>query len=222
MASAKDIIVKPITSKSANRVIKKIHYSGSVTPNSQVHLGIFLDGKCGGAIQYGPSIDKRKVMPLVRRTKWNEFLELNRFATADWLPKNTESRALAVSFKILKKNYPWLKWIISFADATQCGDGTIYRATGFVLTGINRNSTIYRLPSGETKAKHGTSKTDFTNATKMEGYQLRYIKFLDKSYRQRLTVAEIPYEKIDEVGAGMYKGEKISYKARNQAGEEGD
>ena len=50
----------------------------------------------------------------------------------------------------------------------------------------------------------------------MEGYQLRYIYFIDKAYRARLTVPEIPFSKIDEVGAGMYKGEKIT-RAERQA-----
>lgn len=43
----------------------------------------------------------------------------------------------------------------------------------------------------------------------LEGYQLRYIYFLDPKYRKRLTVPEIPFSKIDELGAGMYKGESV-------------
>jgi hypothetical protein len=38
---------------------------------------------------------------------------------------------------------------VSFADGTQCGDGTIYRASGFVLTGIKENDQIWQAPSGE-------------------------------------------------------------------------
>lgn len=37
--------------------------------------------------------------------------------------------------------YP-IEWVVSFADATQCGDGTIYRASGFLLTGIRENKTV--------------------------------------------------------------------------------
>jgi len=42
----------------------------------------------------------------------------------------------------------------------------------------------------------------------IEGYQLRYIYFLNKDARQRLTVPILPFSKIDEMGAGMYKGVK--------------
>lgn len=51
--------------------------------------------------------------------------------------------------KLLKKHAPQVKWVISFADATQCGDGTIYRASGFVLTGIRKNNQIWQMPDGE-------------------------------------------------------------------------
>lgn len=50
----------------------------------------------------------------------------------------------------------------------------------------------------------------------IEGFQLRYIYFIDKTYRRRLTVPEIPFSKIDEVGAGMYKGEKITQAERHK------
>ena len=41
------------------------------------------------------------------------------------------------------------------------------------------------------------------------GYQLRYVYFVDTSCRERLTVPEIPYARIWEMGAGMYRGEKV-------------
>ena len=43
-------------------------------------------------------------------------------------------------------------------------------------------------------------------ASRNVGFQLRYIYFLNPAARQRLTVPEIPFSKIDEMGAGMYKG----------------
>lgn len=40
----------------------------------------------------------------------------------------------------------------------------------------------------------------------LKGFQLRYIYFIDTTYRDRLTVKEIPYDKIKELGASMYRG----------------
>jgi hypothetical protein len=38
------------------------------------------------------------------------------------------------------------------------------------------------------------------------GFQLRYLYFLDPTARERLTVPVLPFSKIEELGAGMYKG----------------
>lgn len=148
MASAKDLIVKPISAKDANRIVKAFHYSGKVVQNSQLHLGVFLNGRCGGAMQFGPSLDKRKIQGLVSGTLWNEFIELNRMAFADWLPRNSESRCIGYAMRWIRKTYPHIKWVVSFADGTQCGDGTIYRASGFVLTGIKENKTLCQTADG--------------------------------------------------------------------------
>ena len=144
MTSAKEIILRPIDSRLAIRFVKAHHYSGKVAANSQLHFGVFLNGRLGGVMSFGPSLDKRKTQRLVKDTGWNDFLELNRMAFAEWLPRNSESRALAMSFRLMKKHYPHIEGILSFADATQCVDGTIYRPGGFSLTAINKNKTIWQ------------------------------------------------------------------------------
>lgn len=148
MGRAKEIVMKVIPSSIANPFIKAHHYSGKVVNNSKLHFGVFLDGQLHGVMSYGPSLDKSKIIGLVEGTGWNEFLELNRMAFDSVLPRNSESRAISMSIKLLKKYAPQVKWIISFADACSCGDGTIYRASNFVLTGIKENLNLAELPDG--------------------------------------------------------------------------
>lgn len=293
MAGAKDIILKFIDYKSANAAVKKWHYSGKVVNNSVLHIGVFINDRLGGVMQFGSPLDKRKVLPLVRDTKWNDMLELNRMAFSDLLPRNSESRAISVAMRLIKKHYPNIEWVLSFADGTQCGDGTIYRASGFVLTGIKKNTQIWVAPSGNIfqgnsasgvsncNIKHAEAmaevrkglifnntslrlgiggkrererparvfsritptdhkskrqrqqandivcRTSMTKANNiletgassmkvfkdagwkpLEGFQLRYIYFLNQSARDRLTVPIIPFSEIEKRGAGMYKGKK--------------
>ena len=105
--------------------------------------------------------------------------------------------------------------MLSYSDATQCGDGTIYRASGFKLTQINKNGTIYKLANGEVVAKRGDSKYNFDGAKALKGFQNRYIYLIDN--KAKLNVDSIQFSDIDKLGAGMYKGEKISFKERNRA-----
>ena len=116
-------------------------------------------------MSYGPSLDKSKIIGLVEGTGWNEFLELNRMAFDSVLPRNSESRAISMSIKLLKKYAPQVKWIISFADACSCGDGTIYRASNFVLTGIKENLNLAELPDGTRVHKMTLASNPTTAAT---------------------------------------------------------
>lgn len=231
MGRAKDIVVKVIPAKVAVPFVKRVHYSGTFVHNSTLHFGVFLNGKMHGAMSFGNPLDKRKVITLVNNTRWNEMLELNRMAFDDFLPKNSESRALSIAFKLIRKNAPHIKWILSFSDGVQCGDGTIYRASGFELTGIKKSTQVIETPWGERVTRMTlthvglkererimrrlnipeTGKSSVLPFLKagcrnVEGFQLRYIKILDKSCT--LQCPSIPFSKIKEVGAGMYKGEK--------------
>ena len=142
MGRAKEISLKVIPGKVANPFVRRHHYSGTVVNNSCLHFGVFLDGRLHGVMSYGPSLNKSKILPLVAGTGWNEYLELNRMAFDSVLPRNSESRAISLSIRLLKKYAPHVKWIVSFADACSCGDGAIYRASNFVLTGIKENEAM--------------------------------------------------------------------------------
>ena len=223
--TAKDILLRPIDAQTANALVRRVHYSHKVVNNSQIHIGVFYHGKLEGAMQFGPSLDKRKIQGLVSGTEWHEFIELNRMALSDVLPRNSESRALAVAMRLLRKHAPQLKWVITFADGVQCGDGTIYRAAGFLLIGLKAGEELLRLPSGEVChriALHTNHRlvaamggkiasipkiAEFLNAEVMPGHMMRYIYFLDPSYKDRLTVPILPYSAIEKAGAGMYRGQ---------------
>lgn len=224
--SAKAIRVAPISRQDADRLVRRLHYSGKVVPNSQLHLGVFLGGRLEGAMQFGPSMDKRKTLGLVRGTPWNGFLELNRMAFSDCLPRNSESRAIGVAFRMIRKAYPHIEWVLSFSDGTQCGDGTIYRASGFLLCGVKENKTILLMPDGSVVADKTLNNSNYikrgesagywkrNGAKPLTGFQLRYIYFLNHAARDRLTVPVLPFDKIDELGAGMYRGERVSRSSR--------
>lgn len=225
----------------ANPFVRKHHYSGKIVPNSNLHFGAFLDGQLHGVLSYGPSMDKKKMLGLVDGTGWDNFIELNRMAFDDYLPRNSESYCIGYTLRMIRKKAPQVKWVVSFADGCSCGDGTIYRASNFVLTGIRENKTILEFPTGEkiaamsleanpqsTQIKELCKKMGVENkyrtrrewidlgARFLTGYQLRYIYFLDPKWKSRLIVPIIPFSKIDEIGAGMYKGENISREKRHE------
>ena len=198
-------------------------------------------------MQFGPSMDKRKTITLVAGTEWNNYLELNRMAFTDRLPRNSESRAIGVAMRLIRKHYPHIEWVVSYADGTQCGDGTIYRASGFLLTGVNENKTLIQFPDGtrianmtltahpDTEAVHGLcrrlgvpvkarsiSEWRQLGGKELPGFQLRYVYFLNSAARERLTVPVLPFDRIQEKGAGMYLGKPVDKSTRAKGQDAGN
>lgn len=208
MSTVKGLIVKLIKKPMADAVVKKYHYSGKVTQNSQLNFGIFKDGLLVGAAQFGPSIDKRR-MGQSLGIGMNESLELNRLAISDVCGKNAESRVLGYCIRFIKKNYPHIRCIISFADACQCGDGTIYRASGFKLESFKKNSDIMSNKEGNVVVRHGGKhlKSDLKKDgyTVMAGFQMKYIYYIDKDLEKKHR--NVPFDKIPKE-VKMYKGVK--------------
>lgn len=224
------LLVKLISKPLADSIVKKYHYSGKVVQNSKINFGVYYNDILEGAIQFGSPLDKKKVIGYVKNSRWNSFFEINRMAFSDVLPRNSESRALSISMKMIKKNYPFVNWILTFADATSCGDGTIYRACGFYLVGVNKNSTIYEMPDGAlisniamrmspTFQKKYIGKMVYDKGVQIakkekgavlkKGFQIRYIKFLDEKYKKHLTLDILDYSELDKKDARMYKGMRV-------------
>ena len=245
--SAKSLELRPIAPSVCRAVVAKHHYSGTYPRNAQVNLGVYWGGVLEGGIMFNPPMDRRKVLGLVRDTEWSGVLELGRMAFSPKLPRNAESRALAVALRLLRKHRPSLEWVLSFADACQSGDGGIYRACGFWLTGINTDSQLWELPehlvplTGK-RVVHRVTVQDKSNplsrhilsATKgknlqmaeytrrfggriLQGAQMRYIYPMVPGIRERLTVPIIPYSEIERRGLRMYRGQRLAPEASNDA-----
>jgi hypothetical protein len=134
---------------------------------------------------------------------------------------------------MIRKQYPHVEWIVSFADGTQCGDGTIYRASGFLLTGIKENKTILLMPDGSIVADKTLNNSNYilkgesagywkkNGAAPLVGFQLRYVYFLNPAARARLTVPVLPFSAIEKAGASMYRGKKLTLDAGAPAAQEG-
>ena len=203
----KDIYIKEIDSKLANRLVIENHYSGTVAKGVLFHLGIFIGDTLYGVAQYGFGIRPQDTCKWVSETKSDEYLELNRLWISDKLGKNAESNAISKSLKWVKQHKPNLKWIISFADGMMGKVGTIYQATNFVYTGYRKDGGIWMTKEGERLHsvsiwhKHKTINRGVLEGIygkplyKVFGGQHRYFYFYDKKLVKKLNVAIQPYPK---------------------------
>ena len=128
--------------------MKQYHYSGRSVGNSKLHLGVFdnkTDELCG-VLQYGYPMNPAKTpQKIVEGSNQHEMYELNRMAMTDEAPKLSESQAIGLSLKWLKKYRPEIKWLLSYSDGKEDNYGTIYQATNWLYLGYMISNSFYRL-----------------------------------------------------------------------------
>lgn len=200
-----DFYIKEIDRSLANDLIVKNHYSKKFYNATYIHLGLFNENDIIGVLQYGYAMNPASCASVVDGTQKNEYLELNRMWIADDVGQYPESRAISYSIKYIKRKYPKIKWIQSFADERCGGFGIVYQACSFSYYGehnstfweldgeIYHNSLMTRNPELSKSAKYIQENKD--KAISYNLRQFRYIKFLDKREKKKCLLKEQPYPK---------------------------
>lgn len=145
---ATKVIVRQIEKSLAEDLIVKYHYSHKWSL-CQVAYGIFyitnkqsdffdaIEEKLIGAIVYSQPCGRSAAASISDLIKVDECMELIRLVILDGqnYGKNIESFCISQSLKLLKRDFPYVKAIISYADGEQNHRGGIYQATNFFYQG---------------------------------------------------------------------------------------
>jgi hypothetical protein len=146
-----NFVVRPILKSVAKDLIVKNHYTHKWSM-CQVAYGIFykkgfnnfFDGVKElliGTCVYGSPVGRSASSSFSNLLKNNEVFELTRLWVSDGYGKNIESWFISQTFKLLKREYPHIKVILSYSDEEQGHKGIIYQATGFYYQG-NKNIAL--------------------------------------------------------------------------------
>lgn len=200
--------VKEMDRKEANAVIVKNHYSKKVYSATYINLGVYVDGTLKGVLQYGYAMNPASCGSVVEGTGMDQYLELNRMWIADDAGEYPESRAISISTKYIKRKYPKIKWIQSFADERCGGFGIVYQACSFAYYGEHKSDfweldgTVYhniQMTVSKDSARYAGAaqflQENRERAKKMNLRQFRYIKFIDSKWKKRCLLKEKPYPK---------------------------
>lgn len=146
--AVKDMVVKQITCKEARPYIATFHYSKTMPDSTKfVFAGYYGDKLCG-IITFGMGTGKSQYSSVVPTIQNGEYVELTRLWCAQDMPKNTESKLISTSLKMLPKE---VKLIISFADSSKYHVGTIYQATNWYYLGSNKGGKTLICEDGVVK-----------------------------------------------------------------------
>ena len=127
--------LKEISKLTAKRFYKRWHYLGDTGFISTINYGAYFDGELVGVISYGcPNATEMK--GYFDRFHQKGWWEIKRLAMTDNCPKNSESRFIAISLKLLRK-FNNVVGVVTLADSKVGHVGTIYKASGFKYLGLS-------------------------------------------------------------------------------------
>ena len=128
----REMVVSPISIETARGYIASFHYSRTMPDSTLYAYGGYINNKICGVVCYGMGCNKNQYTALIPNIKNGEYVELTRLWCADTFPRNTESRLISQSLKLLPY---YVKLVVSFADEYQGHVGTIYQATNWYYCG---------------------------------------------------------------------------------------
>jgi len=209
--------VERIAFSEARPWILKRHYAHR-TPTGRAY-GLFQEGILVGVCVYS-SVITHHVAPSICGEKYQDIVtELSRLVVEEGLEKNTLSKFVSETFKLLETP----RIILSYSDSNQGHHGYIYQALNFIYTGeggspeeyILKGKQVSTRPEGLRKQMkiHDGYREDMTIAENVAlvGGEVRklkrkhrYVYFLGnkrekKALRKALRFESLPYPKGDNV-----------------------
>lgn len=147
-----------IPSSLALNLYAKWHYLKDTPFPGSIHFGIFFDSQWLGAISYGPP-SATNFHPYWTIETQKGWWDIKRLALSPCCPKNSESRVIAISIRLLRRA-EIVKGVITYADTAQGHQGTIYKAAGFTPLGLSDEKCDFVIDGviqqrGKTKGKDG-------------------------------------------------------------------
>jgi len=208
------LIVTPCTRAVARRICADHKHAAPLPNSSKVYMLGYVDGKLAGLAVWGYGIMPRQTASHLfgEQGHMDDYLELCRFFTYDWVPKNTSSQFLSFTHRILRKHVPHVKWLYTYAAGFQGLIGTIYQASNYYYIGTRLAQSFWYKPGlgliHDVAAHHryGSRARGFDRMVqifgddleKWFGYNFRYIYWLcDEAEKNRLmstaTFEILPY-----------------------------
>jgi len=182
--------------EAAKYAVEHWHYSKCMPKSKLAKIGVWEDEKFIGAIIFGVGA----TADLVKRYGLDpeQGCELVRVA----LTKHnvSVSRINAIALRMLKKEYPGLKLVVSFADPEHSHVGGIYQAGGWIYAGMSQASDEYIYHGKRWQGRSFRNK--FRGMEHRPDVQIvkgsskyRYLMPLDDAMRKQIEPLRKPYPK---------------------------
>jgi hypothetical protein len=182
------------------------HYSKCTPAGKMVKIGVWENKEFKGCILYSLGAGNMTDGTKYGLAKTHEVCELSRVALKDHIAP--VSQMLSISIKMLKKQSPGVKLIISFADElSQNHFGGIYQASNFIYTGTFESTGSFKIlgkkmhmrsvySKGWKQSLPWLKKNIDKHAEYLPTKKHRYLYPLTEEVKKRVLNFEKPYPKM--------------------------
>lgn len=177
----------------------KFHYAKAVPVNTFGYSVFNENNEWCGVVLFGSGASNN--LGKSYNLKQGQYLELTRMALNGKHGKT--STVLSLAIKLIKKDIPLVKLLISFADTGQGHKGTIYQATNWVYTGIFGGDNEYFINNrwmhprsvGSFNGSRAKDKLPKDTIIRKSKPKYRYIYPLTKDIKELCKQLSKPYPK---------------------------
>ena len=199
-----DLRVAPVPLWVAKPLVVANHYLHSLPGGTHMAFGVFLGARLLGALTLG--VGPKNGHRLVEGAVPNDVITLSRLWLDDLLPPNSESRVIAIVLRSLRKHTSF-RFALAYADPSAGHVGTVYRASGWLYTGLSEPMPMYDVGDGVLRHSRSFAHAQGTHSLRYfrklgidvrvvaQRPKYRYLYPLDPAVREMLTVPILPYPK---------------------------
>lgn len=194
--------VEPCNRALAAEAARRWHYLGKIGAVTVAQFAVYEDGEFVGTVVFGAG---PRLLSGRYRCKPREACELARVALGRH--RTPTSRIIAIVLRLLQKQRPDLRLIVSFADSDQGHHGGIYQAGGWIFTGSRSYHSKIMVQGKIVHPRSASDKFGTSSILKLRqsvdpkakkiktGDKHRYLMPLDEPMRRRVQALALSYPK---------------------------
>jgi hypothetical protein len=200
-----DYTVARIPCKTAKEYIIKNHYSHGCHNAPSPCYGLFDGEKLIGVLMFATPCSENVRASIFGEEYKNCVTELHRLHILDITPKNTESWFISRCLKLLLKDKPQIRAVISFSDLTEGHSGVIYQATNAFRCGQTGKATFYLDENGRLRHPRQNGVNISKETAEMRGWKPikrgaknRYIYILGSKTEKKKYIRLCRYKEVTD------------------------
>jgi hypothetical protein len=180
--------------EAAKYAVEKWHYSRRLSAGRNVYLGVWEGGAFIGAVVFGMGSGNATNGERYGLRSSCDVAELTRVALRRHV--TTVSRIIAIALRMLKRQSPGLRLVVSMADPLQGHSGAVYQAGGWIYTGETKADVVYFSRGAWVHHRTATSRGSAAGLpARPLPPKYRYLMPLDAAIRAQIAPLARPYPK---------------------------